>query len=104
MKRGYMASTPVIFRKSIKTGELVALFPDKMHKGCKAWYATCLAFEGYGFYSYNLDQLSKTIAPHCKEYQPLVKKLEALGYDLEIIKRFQAAHMIERKRIIDNGN
>ena len=77
--------TIVVFRKFKKEGDIIALFP---YEDCDD-QGNCTSYQHYGQhgaadYSYCI-RITKPASP--KEYGPLKKELENIGYELEVKKR-----------------
>lgn len=90
--------TPVIYRKFRKGADIIALFPDKV--GTSDWQNTCDSYR-HTVCSVNISRI--TYPAKKSEYMPIHKELEALGYNLTIVKKFTPAHAKARKLQVEDG-
>lgn len=89
-------TTPVVFRKFIDGGDLIALFPTL--PGTMAAH-TCDSYQRLGQHSAASVELfyEDTLPAHEAEYMPLLRELERIGYDdLRIYRRYQQSFTAER--------
>ena len=89
----YNPATPVIFR--IIGGECIALFPT-----LAGTYDinTCQSYMHIGQHGAASIDLGKTcrLATR-KEYMPLKKELQGIGYKLHVVTKVAPSHHVERK-------
>jgi hypothetical protein len=90
--------TKVIFK--LMGGAVIALFPELA--GDNNPYKTCLSYCHLGQHGAASVELSSLKAAKPKEYYPLQKELESLGYDLWIVTRFSRKMLQERIAQCDN--
>ncbi len=105
MAPAYNLATPVVFR--MHEGEVLAIFPTI--PGSSDLNGTCLSYAHIGQHSacdINLGTRSRLATR--KEYMPLKKELQGIGYRLHVVKRIAAAHHQERinhaRKECTNGN
>lgn len=94
----YNPATPVIFR--IIGGEVIALFPTLAGDMS---LDTCLSYMHTGQHGAASINLGKTcrLATR-KEYMPLKKELQGIGYKLHVVTKIAPSHHKERKQALQN--
>lgn len=89
----YNPATPVIFR--VLEGEVIAIFPTIA--GSYDIQRTCSSYQHIGQHSAcDINIGTRARLATRKEYMPLKRELEGLGYRLRVVKRIAAAHHQER--------
>lgn len=90
--------TKVIYRKWIRGGEIIALFPELPGTSDAD---SCLSYEHFGQHGTSDAGLSRVTVPaRPEEYAALAKELRAIGYELTVIKRFRPAHRAARGMVM----
>ena len=93
----YNDATPVIFR--MLNGECIALFPTLAGTNDPD---TCLSYAHMGQHGAASIHLGSSCPlASRKEYMPLKKELQSLGYRLKVIKRVAPSHRAMRIKQID---
>lgn len=87
--------TPVIFRKFIEGGDLIALFPTVPGDNSPA---TCSSYQFIGQHGAASVALfySETVPAHETEYRLMLKHLQGQGYDLRVYVRYQPSFTKQR--------
>lgn len=92
--------TKVIFRKFIKGGDVIALFPE-LAGDMKP--DTCMSYQHVGQHGAASVRLmcDGTIPAKREEWRPLAQELRRIGYKLRIVNRFSRTDFNKRKEQIN---